>query len=165
MEQTRSPFPLRLWHWTAARVLYTATLYFLICYLVRAARDPFTLFLFAILFVLSRSPGKETGEAASKPRNGQACGQRAGEAGVRRLRVYPDFRRNISERSNESFPCRGGVALPPAPDMRRIIGLPLGLKDLQAIELKEWTLVSRWISRNGDSQKGRAFRISGIQAA
>lgn len=46
----RSPFPLRLWHWTTARVLYTATLYLLVLYLFRAARETLTLFLFAILF-------------------------------------------------------------------------------------------------------------------
>ncbi len=46
----RSPFPLRLWHWTTARVLYTATIYLLILYCFRAARETLTLFLFAILF-------------------------------------------------------------------------------------------------------------------
>jgi predicted PurR-regulated permease PerM len=46
----RSPFPLRMWDWTTARVLYTATLYGLLLYLIRAARDTLTLFLFAILF-------------------------------------------------------------------------------------------------------------------
>lgn len=48
--RARSPFPLRLWHWTTARVLYTATVYLLLLYLVRAARETLTLFLFAILF-------------------------------------------------------------------------------------------------------------------
>ena len=47
---SRAPFPLRLWHWTTARVLYTATLYFLLLYMFRAARETLTLFLFAILF-------------------------------------------------------------------------------------------------------------------
>lgn len=46
----RSPFPLRLWHWTTARVLYTATIYVASLYLFRAARETLTLFLFAILF-------------------------------------------------------------------------------------------------------------------
>ena len=46
----RTPFPLRLWHWTTARVLYTATIYLALLYLVRAARETLTLFLFAILF-------------------------------------------------------------------------------------------------------------------
>ena len=46
----RSPFPLRLWHWPTARVLYTATIYLLILYCFRAARETLTLFLFAILF-------------------------------------------------------------------------------------------------------------------
>lgn len=46
----RSPFPLRLWHWKTARVLYTATIYLLLLYLMRAARETLTLFLFAILF-------------------------------------------------------------------------------------------------------------------
>lgn len=50
MGTSGSPFPLRLWHWTTARVLYTATIYLLILYLVRAARETLTLFLFAILF-------------------------------------------------------------------------------------------------------------------
>ena len=48
--QSRSPFPLRLWHWTTARVLYTATIYLLLLYFFRAARETLTLFLFAILF-------------------------------------------------------------------------------------------------------------------
>lgn len=46
----RSPFPLRLWHWKTARVLYTATIYLLVLYCFRAARETLTLFLFAILF-------------------------------------------------------------------------------------------------------------------
>ena len=49
-ESARSPFPLRLWHWTTARILYTATLYLLILYFFRAASETLTLFLFAILF-------------------------------------------------------------------------------------------------------------------
>ena len=48
--RTRSPFPLRLWHWTTARALYTATIYLLVLYFFRAARETLTLFLFAILF-------------------------------------------------------------------------------------------------------------------
>lgn len=48
--RTRSPFPLRLWHWTTAKVLFTATIYLLVLYLLRAARETLTLFLFAILF-------------------------------------------------------------------------------------------------------------------
>lgn len=39
-----------MWHWTTARVLYTATIYLLLLYLFRAARETLTLFLFAILF-------------------------------------------------------------------------------------------------------------------
>ena len=46
----RSPFPLRLWHWTTARVLYTATIFLGILYFFHAARETLTLFLFAILF-------------------------------------------------------------------------------------------------------------------
>ena len=46
----RSPFPLRMWHWTTARVLYTATVYLVVLYLCHAARDTLTLFLFAVLF-------------------------------------------------------------------------------------------------------------------
>ena len=48
--KARSPFPLRLWHWKTARVLYTATIYLVLLYLLRAARETLTLFLFAILF-------------------------------------------------------------------------------------------------------------------
>lgn len=39
-----------MWHWTTARVLYTATIYLLLLYLFRAARSTLTLFLFALLF-------------------------------------------------------------------------------------------------------------------
>lgn len=55
-EDTRPPFPLRLWHWATARVLYTAAIIILILYLVRAARETFTLFLFAILFAYFLAP-------------------------------------------------------------------------------------------------------------
>src|SRR4051812_19133440 len=55
-EDPRPPFPLRLWHWTTARVLYTSAIFFLICYLIRAARETFTLFLFAILFAYFLAP-------------------------------------------------------------------------------------------------------------
>jgi predicted PurR-regulated permease PerM len=55
-EDARPPFPLRLWHWTTARVLYTSAIFFLICYLIRAARETFTLFLFAILFAYFLAP-------------------------------------------------------------------------------------------------------------
>lgn len=56
MEDARPPFPLRLWHWTTARVLYTSAIIILILYLVRAARETFTLFLFAILFAYFLAP-------------------------------------------------------------------------------------------------------------
>jgi predicted PurR-regulated permease PerM len=56
MEEARPPFPLRLWHWTTARVLYTTAIFVLICYLIRAARETFTLFLFAILFAYFLAP-------------------------------------------------------------------------------------------------------------
>jgi len=56
MDDARPPFPLRLWHWTTARVLYTAAIFLLICYLIRAARETFTLFLFAILFAYFLAP-------------------------------------------------------------------------------------------------------------
>lgn len=55
-EDARPPFPLRLWHWTTARVLYTSAIIILILYLVRAARETFTLFLFAILFAYFLAP-------------------------------------------------------------------------------------------------------------
>ena len=55
-EDARPPFPLRLWHWTTARVLYTSAIFVLICYLIRAARETFTLFLFAILFAYFLAP-------------------------------------------------------------------------------------------------------------
>lgn len=56
MDDSRSPFPLRLWHWKTARVLYTATIYVLICYLFRAAHETLILFLFAILFAYFLAP-------------------------------------------------------------------------------------------------------------
>ncbi|WP_109487910.1 AI-2E family transporter [Occallatibacter savannae] len=56
MQDARPPFPLRLWHWTTARVLYTSAIIILILYLVRAARETFTLFLFAILFAYFLAP-------------------------------------------------------------------------------------------------------------
>jgi hypothetical protein len=56
MEEARPPFPLRMWHWTTARVLYTTAIFVLICYLIRAARETFTLFLFAILFAYFLAP-------------------------------------------------------------------------------------------------------------
>lgn len=45
-----------MWHWTAARVLYTATIYALIVYLLRAAHETIILFLFAILFAYFLAP-------------------------------------------------------------------------------------------------------------
>lgn len=56
MEEGRPPFPLRMWHWTTARVLYTTGIFVLICYFVRAAQDTITLFLFAILFAYFLAP-------------------------------------------------------------------------------------------------------------
>lgn len=55
-EETRPPFPLRMWHWTTARVLYTTGIFVLICYVFRAAHDTITLFLFAILFAYFVAP-------------------------------------------------------------------------------------------------------------
>ncbi len=49
-EKGRAAFPLRMWEWTTARVLYTATVYLVLLYFLRAARETITLFLFAILF-------------------------------------------------------------------------------------------------------------------
>lgn len=53
---SRTPFPLRLWDWNTAKVLYTTTLYLLILYFCRAARETLTLFLFAILFAYFLAP-------------------------------------------------------------------------------------------------------------
>ncbi len=56
MVDGRPSFPLRLWDWTTAKVLYTATIYLVILYFFRAARETLTLFLFAVLFAYFLAP-------------------------------------------------------------------------------------------------------------
>ncbi len=53
---SRPSFPLRLWDWKTAKVLYTATIYLVILYFFRAARETLTLFLFAVLFAYFLAP-------------------------------------------------------------------------------------------------------------
>ena len=66
--ESRTPFPLRLWDWTTAKVLYTTTVYVLILYVFRAARETLTLFLFAILFAYFLAPLVSRLEAPLKGR-------------------------------------------------------------------------------------------------